>query len=71
MAHDIDPQVLNRLRKNAPSRDKIDQLRRVALSFDGTDDADLLNQFADFLDDARTALRGGRRDISGGRKWNL
>lgn len=63
-------QLINRIRKTAPSREAAEDVRRIALSLpDGSDDQALLLRVADFLLDARQALRGGRRDVAGGRHW--
>lgn len=60
--------ALNRLRKNVPSRERAEEVRRIGLSLDG-DDARLLEEVAEFLLDARQTLRGGRREVHGGRHW--
>ena len=65
---DQNQQALNRLRKNTPSREVAEQVRRIALALDG-DDAALLNRVAEYLLDARQTLRGGRREVPGGRHW--
>ena len=62
--------ALNRLRKSAPSRETAEDVRRIALSLpDGSQDQLTLLAAAEFLLDARQVLRGGRREVSGGRHW--
>jgi len=65
-----DDQELNRVRKRAPSRERAEEVRRIGLLLDGEDQA-LLFEVADFLLDVRRALRGSRRDVSGGRYWSV
>jgi hypothetical protein len=61
---------IRRLRKRALSREKVEDLRRIALSLpDGSDDQLLVQRAADFCADARTTLRGGRDEIRV-RHWN-
>ena len=67
---DTTQQQLNRLRNTVPSRDAAEDVRRLSLTMDG-DDAALLDRVADFLLDARQALRGGRRDPRGSRHWDV
>ena len=68
MQNAIRPQDINRLRNRVPSREAAEDVRRLSLTLDGTDAA-LLDSVADFLLDARQALRGGRRDVRGSRHW--
>lgn len=67
-ANEYNTNDLNRLRKACPSRERADELRRIALSLDGPDEV-LLSEVAEFILDARQVLRGGRREIEGGRSW--
>ncbi len=60
---------LNRLRKLCPSRERAEDIRRIGLSLEGTDES-LLLEVADFLLDVRGVLRGGRHDPSGGKNWD-
>lgn len=69
MAHTPHPHDLARLRRTAPSREFADELRRLALTLDG-DDAAMLDRAAEFLLDARQTLRGGRRELAGGRHFH-
>ena len=75
-------QMLNRVRKTAPSRDKAESVNRIALFLeDGSDDQKLLmevseflldvRQALEFLFDVRQALRGGRRWNPGSRHWDM
>ena len=65
-------QMLNRVRKTAPSRDKAESVNRIALFLeDGSDDQRLLMEVSEFLLDVRQALRGGRRRNPGSRHWNM
>lgn len=65
-------QMLNRARKTAPSRDKAEAVRRIALFLeDDSDDQRLLMEVSEFLLDVRQALRGGRRSVGGSRHWNM
>lgn len=63
-----DESELNRLRKACPSRERSEDVRRIGLSLDGPDQ-ELLVSVADSLLDVRHALRGGTRDVPGGRHW--
>jgi len=67
---DMQTQMLNRARKNTPSREKAEQVHRIALFLeDGSDDQMLLMEVSEFLLDVRQAFRGGRREIGGSRHW--
>ena len=59
---------LNRIRKACPGRERIEDIRRIGISIDGPDGA-LLLEVAEYLLDVRQVLRGGRREIDGGRSW--
>jgi len=61
-------EAMNRIRKRAFSREVCEDVRRIGLSLEGDDEA-LLVSVADFLLDARQALRGGRREVRGSRHW--
>lgn len=63
-------QQINRLRNTVPSREAAEDVRRLSLTMDGADAA-LLDRVAEFLLDARHALKGGRRDVRGSRHWDL
>ena len=56
---------LNRL----PSREKIDDLHRMALTLDDSTDTDTLIALADLLQAIRQAHRGGRLNPRGSRFW--
>ncbi len=65
-------QMLNRIRKTAPSRDKAESVHRIALFLeDDSDDQKLLMEVSEFLLDVRQALRGGRRRTKGSRHWDM
>ena len=59
---------LNRIGKRVPSREKAEDVRRIALSLDGKDEA-LLNDVADLLLELRQTIRGGRLNVPGGKHW--
>ncbi len=65
-------QILNRVTKTAPSRDKAEAVHRIALFLeDDSDDQVLLMEVSEFLLDVRQALRGGRRRTKGSRLWDM
>ena len=67
---DMQTQMLNRARKNTPSREKAEAVHRIALFLeDDSDDQKLLFEVSEFLLDVRQAFRGGRREIGGSRHW--
>ncbi len=69
---DQQEQMLNRVRKKAPSRDKAEAVHRIALFLeDDSDDQVLLMEVSEFLLDVRQALRGGRRRTKGSRHWDM
>lgn len=65
----MNPNRIQQVGKRIPSRERIDELHRIALVVDA-EDADILRQTADLLLDMRQAHRGGRKHIPGGRHWN-
>lgn len=62
-------QAFNRVRNLVPSREKIEELRRIARYHPDEIDTTLLDQFADLLLDIRQAVRGGSKEIRGSRHW--
>jgi len=65
-------QLLNKVRKTAPGRDKAEAVHRIALFLeDDSDDQKLLIEISEFLLDVRQALRGGRRRTKGSRHWDM
>lgn len=69
MGHDNDDGALRGVLNRLWSRDRLDDLHRVALTVPDPDDAALVAAAADMLLDIRHAHRGGRRDIRGSRHW--
>ena len=67
MDHDALRGTLNRL----PSRERADDLHRMAMTVPDPVDAATLHDVADLLLDLRQAHRGGRRDVRGSRHWDL
>jgi len=61
-------QALNRLRKDALSREAVVEVQRMAMSLEGKEEA-LMWKVADFLLDVRQVLRGGKVNIRGGKHW--
>ena len=68
MKREPTPQDIARLRKRALSRERCEDIRRIARTLDGYDEA-LLDTVADYLLDIRQTLRGGRLDVYGSRHW--
>lgn len=67
-------QAFHRVRNLIPSRERIEELRRIARFVETganleQNDVDLLDGFADLLLDIRQAVRGGSKEIRGSRHW--
>ena len=66
-----DQDALRGALKRLPSRDRIDDMHRIAMTIPDPIDAVIIDTMADLLMDIRHAVRGGRRDIRGSRHWDL
>lgn len=62
-------QAFGRVRNLAPSRERIEELRRIAHLVE-PEDAQLLEDFAMILLQIRQAVRGGSLEIRGSRHWS-
>ena len=62
--------ALKRVRKNAFSRERCEELRAVGLTLKDQADTDLVDDAVELLLDVRQGVRGGRRNVRGSRHWD-
>ena len=69
MSDQAQEQALARVRKNAFSREKCENLRAIGLMQDDLVAMTLIQEAVELLLDVRQAMRGGRRNVRGSRHW--